>query len=407
MLEQSRLDKRAIKIVLLIFIVYWLLMMLIGFPLVQYNYIFVKKIDLTLVDEALFLYVVSFVFFILGIIFYVLSPKSKLIVSVGKASSFKYFGRLMLPIGLGVMLLFLTFLVVGYIPIFHDHPGAKYFEDAQDLYIPMRPLYTLGISILSSMLMVLLIVYYMSNSQRQKIWIAIFIFIVTVVMMLTAKRGPLFLPFFYFLLFLYIIGVGNLLKIGLIGLAIIAITGLVHSFHIRSDDSLLISTLISFSNSFFVGPRELTRALTIFDGISLYGLSYLAGFLAFIPTALFPFKSDYIFMRYLMTLEGSDPNLSGGMRAGFIAEAYYNFGFMGVCIISFLFGFIAIYIAKRILVSQYLSRYGMAKYFFLVFTLHQFYVAFFENGSAFFFHFFSKAVMFIVFMELARKKVKF
>jgi oligosaccharide repeat unit polymerase len=74
------------------------------------------------------------------------------------------------------------------------------------------------------------------------------------------------------------------------------------------------------------------------DGQWLYGKSYLAGYLSFIPTYLLPFRETYGFGRVSPLLAGLDPAFHSGLRPPIFGEMYVNFGLAGLIIGGLIYG---------------------------------------------------------------------
>lgn len=94
---------------------------------------------------------------------------------------------------------------------------------------------------------------------------------------------------------------------------------------------LLLS--IFFGNS-FSDTRDFALVLSFWSGQFYLGLTYLAGLLAFIPRAIFPFRDKYAVGVVTATLAGLDPRSHSGLRAGIFGEAYLNFGLPGVMLLG-------------------------------------------------------------------------
>lgn len=85
--------------------------------------------------------------------------------------------------------------------------------------------------------------------------------------------------------------------------------------------------------------RDFAWILTGMDDHSfLWGKTYLAGYLGFVPTYLFKFRDEYGFGRVDATLAGIDPTLHSGLRPPIFGEMYLNFGLPGVFIGGFFYG---------------------------------------------------------------------
>ena len=68
------------------------------------------------------------------------------------------------------------------------------------------------------------------------------------------------------------------------------------------------------------------------------GLTYLAGYLAFIPTFLLDFRYTMAFGRVSTLLAGLDPSRHGGLRPPLFGELYVNFAYPGVVLGGAAFG---------------------------------------------------------------------
>jgi oligosaccharide repeat unit polymerase len=74
------------------------------------------------------------------------------------------------------------------------------------------------------------------------------------------------------------------------------------------------------------------------DGRWLWGKTYIAGYLSFIPSYLMPFRETYSFGRVSPMLAGLDPTHHSGLRPPIFGEMYVNFGLPGLLIGGFVYG---------------------------------------------------------------------
>lgn len=74
------------------------------------------------------------------------------------------------------------------------------------------------------------------------------------------------------------------------------------------------------------------------DGQWLFGKTYVAGYLSFIPSYLMPFREIYSFGRVSPLLAGLDPLHHSGLRPPIFGEMYVNFGLPGLLIGGFVYG---------------------------------------------------------------------
>lgn len=85
--------------------------------------------------------------------------------------------------------------------------------------------------------------------------------------------------------------------------------------------------------------RDFAWILTGLDDAGFYwGKTYIAGYLSFIPSFIFPFREEYGFGRVTPMLAGLDPMFHSGLRPPIFGEMYVNFGLPGLCLGGFLYG---------------------------------------------------------------------
>ncbi|GIL38074.1 O-antigen polymerase [Roseiterribacter gracilis] len=110
-----------------------------------------------------------------------------------------------------------------------------------------------------------------------------------------------------------------------------------------------VSQQISFgrqlSSTFYNGDisdlREFAWTLSGFDDQSFYyGRTYVAGWLAFIPSYISDFRTTYGIGRVTARLAGLDPDFHSGLRPPVFGEPYLNFGWVGVILGGLWYGFV-------------------------------------------------------------------
>ena len=74
------------------------------------------------------------------------------------------------------------------------------------------------------------------------------------------------------------------------------------------------------------------------DSDWLWGKTYVAGYLSFVPSYLMPFRETYSFGRVSPLLAGLDPFHHSGLRPPIFGEMYVNFGLAGLLIGGFFYG---------------------------------------------------------------------
>ena len=108
------------------------------------------------------------------------------------------------------------------------------------------------------------------------------------------------------------------------------------------DNSVDILQTVSFQIFFgnnFSDFRDYAWILSGFDGRLYHGMTYLAGYMALVPSFISEFRNDFRMGIITSTLAGLDPQFHAGLRPTLFGEAYLNFGISGVVFIATLFGF--------------------------------------------------------------------
>ncbi|MFZ5981796.1 MAG: hypothetical protein ACOYVF_14340 [Candidatus Zixiibacteriota bacterium] len=386
-----------------ILVLYWLAMVLFGLMLFPISSKLVGVIDTGLLPKTVNLYLLAFVLFAIGLVqFRLMKPYSMYLEPIAeiRMEVVNYVPWVLL--GLCGIFLGLTFQAVGYIPLLAGETNiTKYFQGDIDIYVKYRPFYTFALNTLTVILTFSLAMIFQARNRLN--WIILSV-VSGGLILLTAKRGPLLMPFLHFGL-AYSIARNSFKKFVLI-IAALMVMGVVLHIDSVGENNLVEKVAFSIAMSFFVGVRELTRLLTIDNGQLLWGKTYLAGLLSFIPTEWFEFKAQFNYMRYIMSLEGADPNLSGGMRASFIGEALINFGFFGVAAVSYFFGLATGWADRWFVQTRLIKEYGLIGIIF-VFTIFQnIYLGFFENGSSAILFLINRLLIFIILLFLCLPRVR-
>jgi hypothetical protein len=85
--------------------------------------------------------------------------------------------------------------------------------------------------------------------------------------------------------------------------------------------------------------RDFAWLLSGWDGKYLYGKTFIAGIISFIPSFISDFRNEWNFGNFTKKItELGDEQF--GLRAGILGEPYFNFGIFGVIMGGFLLGFI-------------------------------------------------------------------
>lgn len=113
--------------------------------------------------------------------------------------------------------------------------------------------------------------------------------------------------------------------------------------NLREGDSL-VNSFGYFIISFFYGnnfsdTRDFAWILSYWDGEHLYGKTYLAAFLSFIPRVFSSLREEWSISMYTNAITGFDPEVMPGLRPGMFGESFLNFGYLGVVLFGTVFGF--------------------------------------------------------------------
>lgn len=106
-----------------------------------------------------------------------------------------------------------------------------------------------------------------------------------------------------------------------------------------APDIFQVLTYQIFYANNFSDFRDYAWILGGFDGRFYHGMTYLAGYMALVPSFISEFRNDYRTGVITTTLAGLNPESHAGLRPTLFGEAYLNFGIPGVIIAATLFGF--------------------------------------------------------------------
>lgn len=119
----------------------------------------------------------------------------------------------------------------------------------------------------------------------------------------------------------------------------------------------LSSTLFSYLyGNNFSDTRDFACILSNWDGEFLYGKSYLAGILSFIPRTFLFIREEWGITMLSNQWIGFDSSVMPGLRPGLFGEAFLNFGLFGVIPMGLLFGFSLRYVDLKIKEQMALTK---------------------------------------------------
>ncbi|WBQ14344.1 hypothetical protein L2D00_06585 [Hyphomonadaceae bacterium BL14] len=365
---------------------YWLLMVFVG-PIVSRLSVGVFSVSVDNIDRASLALSLGLIVFALGFIateavlsrsrtvFRTDAPKILNLSALGIAHQNMNIYHLMIGL-LFVSLIGITWAILGVVPLLSG--SSKYFVEQSSAYLSLRPIYTAGILGSSFMLMFSLSSVF---GKRNDVVAVVLVLILTIFLVGTGKRGALLIPYFVTALS-YGLLYRNRLGLVAVGLSAVVVAVIIGS-PLTSANFALEQTFTRVAiHSFLVSNRELSLVFQYFDGDYLYGASYGAALTSFVPTEYNMIKDEFLYGRYTRHMMGGGADFAGGIRATYIGEAYINFGWPFIIVLSLLFGG-AVRLLEFIWLDRGLvRRFGMlgaVLYYGVVVRL--LYAGFFEDGS--------------------------
>jgi hypothetical protein len=104
--------------------------------------------------------------------------------------------------------------------------------------------------------------------------------------------------------------------------------------------SLSSSLLNLFYGNHFSHTRDFAWVLSSWDETLIWGKSYLAALLSFLPRILSPFRQDWSISVYANSIVGIDSSLHAGIGLGTFGEVFLNFSYAGVALLGLVVGYI-------------------------------------------------------------------
>jgi hypothetical protein len=115
---------------------------------------------------------------------------------------------------------------------------------------------------------------------------------------------------------------------------------------------LLLAKILYGNN--FSDTRDFAWILSYWDGHYLYGRTYIAAFLSFIPRVFSSIRERWGISMITNSLIGFDSNEMPGLRPGVFGESFLNFSYPGVILFGLLFGFALRY--SDVKIKEYVTK---------------------------------------------------
>jgi oligosaccharide repeat unit polymerase len=97
-------------------------------------------------------------------------------------------------------------------------------------------------------------------------------------------------------------------------------------------------TLSVFYGNSFSDTRDFALILSCWNGTYLWGKTYLAALIAFVPQSFSTFRTEWSLGVVTATMAGFSTQEHAGFRVGVVGEAFLNFGLPGVILMGLFFG---------------------------------------------------------------------
>jgi oligosaccharide repeat unit polymerase len=217
----------------------------------------------------------------------------------------------------------------------------------------IRALYNFVLMLSSVVSLVLISRVFQYNKLLDKVLLFGF-FLATIFIGARAYLAQPIIYLFGFYVFFTLKGKINLLKVFGIGFFVLCIG--VGLNLLRTGDFSLGSITEGFGNSIFFGNsysdlRDFAWVYGYWDKSLLFGKTYLAGFMSFVPSFLSDFRTQWAAGRFTAVTVGFDPLEHPGLRPGLFGESYFNFGVFGVVILGTILGYAYRYIDYKIKIA--------------------------------------------------------
>jgi oligosaccharide repeat unit polymerase len=113
---------------------------------------------------------------------------------------------------------------------------------------------------------------------------------------------------------------------------------------------ILVSSFVVqiFYGNSFSDLRDFSWVLGLWKGQYLYGKTYLAALMSFIPSSFSAFRTEWSIGKVTAVMAGYNPKEHPGLRPGMFGESFLNFGLIGVIVLGILIGYAWRYVDYKI-----------------------------------------------------------
>ncbi|MCX2582899.1 O-antigen polymerase [Pedobacter sp. MR22-3] len=186
----------------------------------------------------------------------------------------------------------------------------------------------------------------------------VLLFLFFIITLFIGARAFLAQPLIYlfgFYVFYNKMGKINLIKIGIIGFSGLFLGMGLSLF--RSGDLSLKGALSGFGEQIFYGNsysdlRDFAWVYAYWDKSLLFGKTYLAAFMSFIPSYFSDYRTQWAAGKFTAVTVGFDPIIHPGLRPGIFGESFFNFGYLGVVFLGTILGYAYKFIDDSIKISS-------------------------------------------------------
>lgn len=280
---------------------------------------------------------------------------NKVFIRPIKSTLSKYFLACVKSVYTSTILFLIYFVSLIAILLFARSTGTTDVRGIFQANPAIRALYNF-VLILSSVVSLLLISrIFQFNRRFDKICLFLF-FIITIFIGARAYLAQPIINLFAFYVFIKQKGKINLVKVFSIGFVVLFLG--VGLNMLRSGDLSISGLASGFAEQIFFGNsysdlRDFAWVYGYWDKSLLFGKTYLAAFISFVPSFLSDFRTEWAAGKFTATTVGFDPLEHPGLRPGLFGESYFNFGLLGVIAVGTLLGYAYRYVDFHLKAAAY------------------------------------------------------